>query len=103
MQSDNRQHHPDAPASECNANVCGVYNLPPQAPWPCRYRAKRKEREAAAEQAVHELSERMAELEAHNRELDARERLMTQLVQAQEIHIDRLSANQVLCCPLLCL
>lgn len=48
---------------------------------------------------MEELSQRMAELEAHNKELDARERLMTQVVQAQEKHIDILSANQVIFSP----
>ena len=60
-----------------------------------RYRARRKQREAAAEGAVEQLRQRLAELQAHNWELDARERLMTQLVEAQELHIDRLSANEV--------
>ena len=60
-----------------------------------RYRARRKERENAAEQAVEELSLQMAELEAQNKQLLSRERLMSQLVQAQELHIDKLNAHEV--------
>lgn len=61
----------------------------------CRYRARRKEREAASEQAVEELSKRLEELQAHNHALESRERLITQLVQAQELHLDKLGRHQV--------
>lgn len=42
----------------------------------------------------------MAELQAETHELNTRERRMTQLVQAQEVHIDHLSSHKVPCCTL---
>ena len=54
-----------------------------------------QERETAAQQAVEELSAQMAQLQAHNQELDNRERLLTSVVQTQDRHIDQLSRNEV--------
>ena len=69
-----------------------------------RYRARRKEREAATQQAVEGMRKQLQELVAHNAELGNRERLMSQLVQAQEQHIDLLADHEVyLSLPCSCL
>ena len=62
-----------------------------------RYRGRMKERHEASQNKLHELEQKLHELRIDTRQLAARQKMMTELVDLQEYHICLLVNSKV--CP----